>query len=389
MAILIDPPAWPAHGTIWSHLVSDTSYDELHAFARRLGFPRRSFDLDHYDVSAANYDRAVALGAEPVSGREVVHRLRDTGLRVRQVDRDAVTPVRRRQYLRDEWARLGELLARATKHTQRAPDRPVPAPHPAWAALGDTVIARWNEPHRSYHDERHLEDVLLALDHLGSRGERIAPETLLAAWFHDAVYTGSVPDETSHSGSASGTGAVAGIVATSGADIAEPQAVTVVAAGTATSAAGAAPATGTITAPSDEQLSADLAVAELTRISAASTASAVALPGLTPQMIETVRTHILATTPGHIPTHLDPSLAHLLDADLWIFASHPTRYADYAASVRREYAHVPDNAFARGRAAILEAYLARPHLYATEAARDLWEARARANVTGELAALRG
>lgn len=370
MAILIDPPAWPAHGTIWSHLVSDTSYDELHAFARRLGFPRRSFDLDHYDVSAANYDRAVALGALPVSGREVVHRLRNTGLRVRQVDRAAVTPVRRQQYLRGEWARLGELLARATEHTQRAQDRPAPTPHPAWAALGDTLIARWNEPHRSYHDERHLEDVLLALDHLGSRGERIAPETLLAAWFHDAVYTGAVPDETSRSGS-----------------------VFVNSAGT-----------GTDTAPSDEQRSADLAVAELTRISAVSAALAdsptstvstsanippVALAGLTPQMIETVRTHILATTPGHSPANPDPSLAHLLDADLWIFASHPTRYADYAASVRREYAHVHDNAFARGRAAILEAYLARPHLYATEAARDLWEARARANVSREIAALRG
>ena len=37
MAILIDPPAWPAHGTLWSHLVSDSDYDELHAFAALLG----------------------------------------------------------------------------------------------------------------------------------------------------------------------------------------------------------------------------------------------------------------------------------------------------------------------------------------------------------------
>ena len=32
--ILIDPPAWPAWNRVWSHLVSDESYEELHAFAR-------------------------------------------------------------------------------------------------------------------------------------------------------------------------------------------------------------------------------------------------------------------------------------------------------------------------------------------------------------------
>ena len=26
MSILIDPPVWPAHGTVWSHLASDASY---------------------------------------------------------------------------------------------------------------------------------------------------------------------------------------------------------------------------------------------------------------------------------------------------------------------------------------------------------------------------
>ncbi|MEU0459181.1 DUF4031 domain-containing protein, partial [Streptomyces sp. NPDC006129] len=31
----MDPPTWPGHGRMWSHLVSDVSYDELHAFAAR------------------------------------------------------------------------------------------------------------------------------------------------------------------------------------------------------------------------------------------------------------------------------------------------------------------------------------------------------------------
>ncbi|NUS53778.1 MAG: DUF4031 domain-containing protein, partial [Streptomycetaceae bacterium] len=34
MTVLIDPPTWPGHGRMWSHLVSDVSYDELHTFAR-------------------------------------------------------------------------------------------------------------------------------------------------------------------------------------------------------------------------------------------------------------------------------------------------------------------------------------------------------------------
>ena len=52
MALLLDRPAWPAHGRLWSHLVSDTSLEELHAFARLAGVPSRSFEGDHYDVPA-------------------------------------------------------------------------------------------------------------------------------------------------------------------------------------------------------------------------------------------------------------------------------------------------------------------------------------------------
>ncbi|WP_415857041.1 DUF4031 domain-containing protein, partial [Sinomonas sp. G460-2] len=50
MAILIDTPMWPAHGTVFAHLVSDTSLAELHAFAAAADVPERAFDEDHYDV---------------------------------------------------------------------------------------------------------------------------------------------------------------------------------------------------------------------------------------------------------------------------------------------------------------------------------------------------
>ena len=85
--ILIDPPRWPAHGTIFGHLVSDESLDELHAFARATGLTERSFDLDHYDVPASRYDDLVAAGAHPVGERELVKRLIASGLRVRQPPR--------------------------------------------------------------------------------------------------------------------------------------------------------------------------------------------------------------------------------------------------------------------------------------------------------------
>lgn len=87
MTVLIDPPRWPAHGRLWSHLVSDTSLAELHAFARAAGIPERGFDADHYDVPDERYDALVAAGAEPVPSRELLQRLLDSGLRRRKRDR--------------------------------------------------------------------------------------------------------------------------------------------------------------------------------------------------------------------------------------------------------------------------------------------------------------
>jgi hypothetical protein len=89
--ILIDPPNAPGHGRLWSHLASDESYDELHAFAERAGIPARGFDRDHYDVPAEWYDEVVALGALPVTSRELVGRLRAAGLRRRRPRAPAVS----------------------------------------------------------------------------------------------------------------------------------------------------------------------------------------------------------------------------------------------------------------------------------------------------------
>lgn len=84
MSVMIDPPSVPWRGRLWSHLASDVSYDELHAFADALDIPRRGFDRDHYDVPEEFYAAIVAAGAEPVRSRDLVRRLTAAGLRRRK-----------------------------------------------------------------------------------------------------------------------------------------------------------------------------------------------------------------------------------------------------------------------------------------------------------------
>jgi 8-oxo-dGTP pyrophosphatase MutT (NUDIX family) len=81
MAIWIDPPSWPAHGRLWSHVISDISYDELHTFAAQAGIPARGYDGDHYDVPQESYAALVAAGARPAEGKQLARVLRDSGLR--------------------------------------------------------------------------------------------------------------------------------------------------------------------------------------------------------------------------------------------------------------------------------------------------------------------
>jgi hypothetical protein len=77
----VDGAVWRWRGELWAHLVSDVSYEELHAFAATLGVPRGAFQGDHYDIPAWLRERALALGAEPVRARELLARLTQAGLR--------------------------------------------------------------------------------------------------------------------------------------------------------------------------------------------------------------------------------------------------------------------------------------------------------------------
>ncbi|WP_234347360.1 HD domain-containing protein [Streptomyces specialis] len=69
---------------------------------------------------------------------------------------------------------------------------------PGSRGVGEELLARWGEPHRRYHTVAHLRAVLARLDELAGCA---ADETAvgLAAWFHDAVYDPSAPDNEERS----------------------------------------------------------------------------------------------------------------------------------------------------------------------------------------------
>jgi len=273
---------------MFSHLVSDTSLAELHAFARAAGIPQRAFDEDHYDVAAHRFQELVRLGAHPVSGGELIRRLRASGLRVRSRERT-------------EHVRF-VLVARWPEELSRG--------------VRDELLARWSEPHRHYHGLAHLLAVLLALDTLAAP-DRPPRAVTLAAWFHDATYDG-----------------VPGV---------------------------------------DEESSAQLAADLLEG----------AMP--VPEVAEVAR--LVRLTAAHDPSPVDAAGALLCDADLAVLGGAPDDYQRYVRNVRADYAHIDDDAWRAGRAAVLQQLLALDPLYRTARGRQLWTARAEANLRAELATL--
>jgi predicted metal-dependent HD superfamily phosphohydrolase len=105
------------------------------------------------------------------------------------------------------------------------------------------------------------------------------------------------------------------------------------------------------------------------------------------QVAEVAR--LVRLTATHAADPSDRNGGVLCDADLAILASPPDRYQRYIDAVRREYAHVPDDAFRSGRAAVLRQLLALPRLFATSYGAQHWESAARHNVGRELASLAG
>lgn len=108
--------------------------------------------------------------------------------------------------------------------------------------------------------------------------------------------------------------------------------------------------------------------------------------GWTPPLIERVGGLVLVTATHE--TGDDPAAGVVVDADLAVLGDRPAVYDAYVRGVRAEYAFIDDDGWRLGRAAVLRSFLDRPAIYATPTMRAAREARARANLTAELAALR-
>jgi len=124
-------------------------------------------------------------------------------------------------------------------------------------------------------------------------------------------------------------------------------------------------------APDDEERSAQRAQTELIAV------------GLDPALVAEVARLVRLTT-HHNPAAGDRNGEALCDADLAILAAPATDYAAYTRAVRAEYAHVDDDAFRAGRAAVLQSLLDLPTLFRTPLGCTTWEPLARANLSAEL-----
>ena len=198
-------------------------------------------------------------------------------------------------------------------------DHPEPSwPLPEASALRDDLLAAYDDPGRSYHDRRHLSEVVQRLGDLAAHGVAFdALSTGLAAWFHDAVYDGERDAEER-----------------------------------------------------------------------SATWAELALPGYLDEATVTEVARLVRLTESHQPEPGDDNGAALSDADLGVLAQPEPANAAYAAAVREEYRHLPDEVFVQGRAEKLGDLLSRAAIFHTDAGRALWEDAARANMAAELDRLR-
>ncbi|UVK45101.1 hypothetical protein BPNPMPFG_000599 [Mesorhizobium sp. AR07] len=101
---------------------------------------------------------------------------------------------------------------------------------------------------------------------------------------------------------------------------------------------------------------------------------------------------MIVATATHQPPLFDDATAVrdaslFLDMDLSILGAAPDAFDAYERAVRREYAWVEEPMWRAGRGAVLNNFLARPHIFHTEEFRQRFEQQARANMARSLEAL--
>lgn len=107
--------------------------------------------------------------------------------------------------------------------------------------------------------------------------------------------------------------------------------------------------------------------------------------GLSAAFAQRVRELILATKHAQPPANPDAAL--LVDVDLSILGQPLERFDEYERQIRREYDWVEEQAFGKGRSAILKSFLERPTIFSTERFRSKYETRARENLGQSIAKL--
>jgi predicted metal-dependent HD superfamily phosphohydrolase len=179
------------------------------------------------------------------------------------------------------------------------------------------LLALYAEPHRHYHNQRHIADCLVEFD--GAAHLVTDPTAVeVAIWFHDAIYD--------------------------------------------------------TRAPNNEERSAELAVDWLKPVGAGE------------GLLNSVRQLVLATKAHDGTLHPDAPL--LVDVDLSILGQPPERFWEYEQQIRAEYAWVEPAFFTAKRAEILERFLARPRLYASDYFYERYENQARVNLQASVQQLR-
>lgn len=195
------------------------------------------------------------------------------------------------------------------------------APQEEIRRIGTDLVDRWTGPGRTYHNLRHLTDVLARVDELAE--ETHEPDLVrLAAWYHGAVFAGGLVAAYANRGG------------------------------------------------ENEVASAALAREQLTEL------------GLPQAAVERVHEMVIALV-RHMADPSDFDCAVLCDADLAMLAAEPQRYKAYLHDVREEYADIPMPDYLRARVKIVRKLLGRPSLFVSPLG-AAWEEPARQNLAAEL-----
>ena len=186
---------------------------------------------------------------------------------------------------------------------------------------GQALVDRWGSPGRSFHNLKHLVDVLIRVDELVE--ETHQPDVVrLAAWYHGAIFDAADRKAYANRGG------------------------------------------------EDEIASARLAYDELI---------ALGVPEARAQRVH----DLVVALVRHAPNPADFDCAVLCDADLAMLATEPQKYKAYVQDIRAEYSHLPLEDYVRARVRIIHKLLARPSLFVSPLG-SAWEEPARQNLSGEL-----